>query len=249
MACGEAMADEPDASISGGTAPCALHAVCLATVFLVRLEVSVLILAIPPIASEFGCSLEAAAWVHLGPGFAAIMFAPPVGKAADMYGLHVVWRCAILLLVVSTWLAAWSPNLVLLLVARVGTGVSQAGVFSPALALMTRGLDPARRGAIASRIQAADTLGSSFGMLVGGIAIDHVDWRWIFLAPAPLMTLACLASFWAVPARAAQTGSTGDVSLTQFDLLGTLIFACSSFCGLFALHEIKQHDSGINRGK
>ena len=68
----------------------ATSAVCLATMFLVRLEVSVLTLVVPPIAAEFSTSLEVAAWVIYAPAFAATMCAPAVGKLADMYGQAMI---------------------------------------------------------------------------------------------------------------------------------------------------------------
>ena len=68
-------------------------------------------------------------------------------------------------------------------------------MFSPALALMTKGLDPTRRGVISSQLSTADTLGSGIGMLVGAIAIDNVSWRWIFLGPAPFLSILCISSF------------------------------------------------------
>lgn len=235
---------KPTASQPGGQVSCALQGICLVTVFLVRLEVSVLTLVIPPIALEFNCSLELAAWVTLAPNFASIMTAPPVGKASDMYGHAVTWRCAVCLLVLSTWLAAWSPSFAVLLVARVATGVSQSGIFAPSLAMLTTGVSPERRGMISSRIQAADTLGASFGMLAGGIAMDYVDWRWIFLVPAPCMTLAFAMSLCAIGTESAAPDTLDGGSLERFDLAGTLLFSSCSFCFLMALN--RGNDLGWN---
>jgi len=228
-------ADCNDVVVPKARASSALRCVCFLTVFLARLEISVLTLAIPPIASEFGYSLEVAAWVHLAPNFAGIMSAPSVGKASDMYGHGMTWRCAVSLLVASTWLAAWSPSFLVLLIARVGTGISQSGVFAPALALMTKDLDPERRGMVSSQIMTADTLGSGVGMLVGAIAIDHVSWRWIFLGPAPFLSLMCALSFWVVPRDVQSADGASD--RPRFDLWGTLLFACGSFSVLLAVNR------------
>eukprot|EP00972_Heterocapsa_arctica_P037384 5502738-Heterocapsa_arctica.AAC.1 len=94
---------------------------------------------------------------------------------------------------------------------------------------MAKGLDVRERGVVSSHIATADATGSSFGMLVGGFAIDHVPWRWIFLLPASLMTAAWLCSLRILPSNA--------VPFSSFDWPGTVLFDSASFCALFALNR------------
>ncbi|CAK0871827.1 unnamed protein product, partial [Prorocentrum cordatum] len=220
-----------------GCAPVASRAqscVCLAAVFLARFEVSAIALCIPPVAAEFGVSLELAAWVHLAGNFAATMTGPPVAKLADMHGRERVWHASFLLLTCSTWLAALAPSLPALLVARAATGAAHSGIFAPSLALLAQGLAPSERGAVASTVMTADTLGSSIGMLAGGAAVARFSWRAVFLLPAvPMAFLWLLSLGLLIPRTAAQ----GGAELLRFDVRGASCFAGASLCLLLALNR------------
>mmetsp|Transcript_145798 Transcript_145798/g.353985 ORF Transcript_145798/g.353985 Transcript_145798/m.353985 type:complete len:656 (-) Transcript_145798:331-2298(-) len=238
-----------------GVAPCAqplagqeassrLRTVCLIVIFLSRLEVSVLTLVIPHIALEFGCSIEYAAWVNFLPAFAGTMFSPSVGKFSDMYGHASTWRASVLLLAFSTWLSAWSPSLFALLFARALTGFAGNGIMNPSLPLMCKGLSKDRRGTVQSYMSSVDALGSSTGVLFGGMLIDRLSWRTIFLVPAPFLTLMWLCSWLVVkPAprkdinMPPKSSEQRSCPLLTFDWPGTLIFALMSFCLLFAINR------------
>jgi len=232
----------------------AMRYICFLALFLVRLEVSVLTIVIPLIASDFHISLELAAWVHFAPKLAGIMTAPSVGKLADLYGCGRTFRFSLFLMVTSVWLSAWAPNYAVLLVGRTLAGIAQSGLWSPGFALLTRGMDPTRRGVISSYMMALETIGSSTGVLAGGILVDTVQWRWIFRGPAPLLTLTWLGALLVIPTSdpptraklqdpsASQQRATVDIS--DFDWMGTMFFAIASSCVLIALN--RGNDIGWN---
>lgn len=206
-------------------------------IFISRLEVSVLHLAIPPVAKEFSISMETAAWISMGSNFAGVMSGPAAGKWADMYGPALTWRRGVFILVVSTWMTGFAPNFFTLMVARFLCGISQSLVFAPGLPMLAKGMHPDFRGVVASQIKVMDTLGAGIGIMAGGLFMEFLSWRWIFLLPAPVMTLLYVLSFWVVIVPPTKVDDKSWQKFLQFDWAGTVIFSAASFLFLFSVNR------------
>ena len=72
--------------------------------------------------------------------------------------------------------------------------------------------------------------GPVLGMVAGGMVIDNVGWRWIFIAQVPLTAIALVAAARVLPA----SRRLPDV---RFDIPGTALLATAAFTLLFAINR------------
>ena len=72
--------------------------------------------------------------------------------------------------------------------------------------------------------------GPTIGMVAGGPIIDHLGWRWIFVAQVPLT----IAAFALAVRQLPRSQRLTDV---RFDIAGTVLLATSAFALLFAVNR------------
>jgi|EP01047_Picozoa_sp_COSAG01_P017133 hypothetical protein len=132
---------------------------------------------------------------------------------------------------------------------RTVAGEGVAGTSPAGFGIMTRGLDPQRRGRIVALQSATGSLGGSIGYAVGGLVVQYTGWRTLFWAPLPMLVCIWLASLLVLPPdgaavttpRAGSAGKKAETTrqkLAQFDVAGSIVFAV--FLGFLLL--------GVNRG-
>ncbi|PZE91672.1 MFS transporter [Curtobacterium sp. MCBD17_008] len=179
-----AAADRP-----GGTAP--LHddrrlvlVVAVLASFVVGLDSSVVNVALPAIRTELGGGLVVQQWtvdaylVTLG---SLVLVA---GSLSDLFGRVRIITWGLVVFGVASVLCAAAPSGEVLVVARAVQGVGGALVTPSALALIVA----AYRGAAQTKAIGTWTAWSSAAMIlgpvVGGLVVDGIGWRWIFVLTA-----------------------------------------------------------------
>ena len=105
----------------------------------------------------------------IGPMFATAMFAPILGKLADILGRTRMWWTSFAIVVVSAFLCGVAPSMGALIGARVVGGLAGAGVGPTGFGIMCRDASPQQRGVIVAMQTATGTLGGSMGIALGGM--------------------------------------------------------------------------------
>lgn len=149
--------------------------------FVAFLDGTVVNVALPAIARELGGGLSTQQWavdaylVTLG---ALILVA---GAASDAYGRLLVLRIGLIGFGVASVAVAAAPSIELLIAARALQGVAGAFLVPSSLALITSTMaEPVRSRAIG--LWTALTTGAMIvGPLLGGVIVDNLSWRWVFL--------------------------------------------------------------------
>lgn len=139
-------------------------------------------------------------WVITGFMLAMAVTIPVTGWAERRWGGKRVWMLALTLFVLASVLCAVSWNDTSLIGFRVLQGVA-AGLLIP---LMQTLAVRAAGGRVTSRLIAAITvpaaLGPIFGPVIGGLILNWLTWRWLFLVNVPLVGVGLLLAWRFLPA-------------------------------------------------
>lgn len=128
----------------------------------------------PVLVANYGIAPRDVSWIYLAGGLTTLFTARAIGRLADRYGKHRVFRCV-----------AGFSALPLLFMTHLPEGIPLWGLIAffpffmasisgrqiPLQALMTTVPDPARRGAFLSVNSAMQYLGTGMGAWVGGLLL------------------------------------------------------------------------------
>jgi len=191
--------------------------VALAGMFATTFPVTVLTLAIPTIADDFGVDEAQLAWLITLPVLCSALALPVLGKLGDLYGHRRMFIAGFAVAVVTTALTATATAPATLIAWRTLTQVAGASTIPSSLAL----INSVHHGAARARAMGWWSMVSAgapvVGLTIGAPIIDAVGWQMLFLVQAGLMVVPVVAS-WLIlretPRRPA-----------RFDLAGAALLA------------------------
>ena len=198
-----------------------LLAVCLTT-FMLLLDITVVVVALPNMQQRFDASLTGLQWVVDAYALTLAALILTAGALADRYGRRLVFMTGVVLFTASSLLCGLAWSIVALDVARALQGIGGAALFATALALIGheyRGAD--RFGALA--VWGA-TVGAAVacGPLVGGLLTDGLGWRWIFYVNVPVGVFAFAVALTRIT-------ESRDEGARRTDVRGLVTFSASLF--------------------
>lgn len=163
----------------------------------------------PVLVANYGIAPAQLSWMYMGGGVAAFFSSRLIGRLADRYGKHRVYRIAVLVSLLPVLFMTHLPNIgfIGLLVFFPFFMVSMSGRMVPLQALQTTVPQAAQRGAFLSANSAVMSLGTGLGAWLGGLllttdATGHISGYgttgWIAAA------LALTTAFWVSRVSAAE---------------------------------------------
>jgi MFS family permease len=163
------------------------------------LDSTVMNLALPATTRDLGGGMGLQQWVVdcylLGLG-AMIL---PGGSISDVFGRVPVMRFGLVAFGVGSVLAATAPAPAVLIAARVVQGLGAAFLVPGSLAMINDTFDSAHRSAAIGAWTAWTGTAFAVGPLLGGLAVDLLSWRWIYVLSAIPMVIGFVLTFWLCP--------------------------------------------------
>ena len=181
---------------------------------LVPLNSTMIVVALPQVARDFGVDVAATSWIVTSYLIAMASLQPIAGKIGDRFGRKRVMLGALVYFALASVGAAVAPSILALAVFRLNQAIAAAALVPNGLGLLREALPPGRRGAEFGIVSAASGVGATVGPLVGGL-LAAIDWRFIFLVNVPVCATAFVTAWRVLPARAPRVTA-------RFDLAGAV---------------------------
>lgn len=146
--------------------------------------------ALASIGRDFSVPVDQTGAVNLGYVVALAAMIPLCGWLGERFGTVRVLAIGLSVLVVGSILGAAAVSLPMVVAGRVAQGVGSGGLVPLAFSLMFRNFLPMQRLSIMAALALPISLAPALGPLVGGLLVDQLSWRWVFLLNLPLSATA-----------------------------------------------------------
>lgn len=202
----------------------ALLTIIVLSYLMLIVDASIVITALPSISRELGFSPTGLAWVTNAYSLAMGGLLLLGARAGDILGRRSMFIVGLAVFTGASLAIGLAPSAGWLVAGRVVQGVGGAVLGPSTLALLSAGFpdEPMRSKALA--IYSSITgLGTSLGLVLGGVITDLLSWRWAFLINIPIGMALLLTTRRFIVETERHTG--------KFDLIG----AVTSTFGMSAL--------------
>ncbi|MEV4331290.1 MFS transporter [Streptomyces sp. NPDC049597] len=203
--------------------------VLCAAMFLDALDVSMVGVALPSIATDLDLSTSTLQWIVSGYilGYGGLLLLG--GRAADLLGRRRVFLVALAVFALASLLGGLVDSGPLLIVSRFVKGLSAAFTAPAGLSIITTTFKegPQRNRALSIYTTCAAT-GFSMGLVLSGL-LTEVSWRLTMLLPAPIALIALVAGVRLIPRSSREDSGKG------YDLPGAVTGTLSMLLLVFTV--------------
>ena len=187
-------------------------------------------LMLPSIGTEFGASEAELAWVVTGFLLVFAVGIPLYGRVSDRVSLRRLFALALPTYAAGSLICALAPDLGVLVLGRIVTGVGAAAVPVLSIIAVTRLMPADRRGTGIGVVSAAAGVGTAAGPAIGGGIGQLLGWPALFW----IMLVAALALL--PPALRVLPGDP-PAGAGRFDLLGGVLLGLGAGLVLFGITQ------------
>jgi EmrB/QacA subfamily drug resistance transporter len=164
--------------------------VIMVGVLISAIDGTIVVLALPAIEHDLDVSLAAVTWIVVSYLLVVTVLATQVGRFGDMFGRVRMYEAGFVIFVLGSLLCALSWNAASIIAFRVLQGLGAALIAANSGAIIAELYPPAERGRAYGFNALGYSVGSVLGVLLGGVIVTYVSWRWIFWINVPIGALA-----------------------------------------------------------
>ncbi|MCU1648598.1 MAG: Major facilitator permease [Nocardia sp.] len=213
-----------------------LLAACLGT-FMLLIDVTIVNVALPSMAGDLDAGLSGLQWIVDGYALALAALLLVLGSLADRLGAKPVYIAGLALFAVSSLACGMAGDTAVLVLSRVLQGVGGAAMFATTLSLLHATYTGRDRGIAFGAWGAVGSAAAAFGVVLGGVLVDLLSWRWIFFVNLPIAALTIILSASVFPASQRHSGR-------HTDLPGMLSFTAAATGVTFGIIRAGEHGWG-----
>ncbi|QDO82028.1 multidrug efflux MFS transporter [Shewanella psychropiezotolerans] len=215
--------------------------------FIDCINIFMLAIALPSIASEFHTDTSTVAWVANAYILGMTLIIPISPWLASRFGPRNIISLSMALFTISVLLCGFSSSFYELVSWRFIQGLG-AGLMIPiGQSLTFSQFKNSQRAKVSTLVMAVALIAPAISPMIGGIIVEHFSWRWVFFSNAPLSILVCLLAWnWIRNERRAAVSKPDiwglllvSVALTAL-LMGMSVYANdqNSLVGVFTLPTV-----------
>jgi EmrB/QacA subfamily drug resistance transporter len=193
------------------------------------LQQTMVIPALPTLQRELNTTTAWVTWVLTVFLLVASVATPILGKLGDQYGKERLLVISLAIFFVGSIGAAAAWNIWVLIAWRAVQGAG-AAVFPLSYGIIRDEFPPERVGVAIGLISAVFGIGGGFGIVLSGLIVDNVSWRWLFIVGAAGIGVALVLVRRYVPESPVKTPS-------RVDYVGAVLLSGGLISLLVALTE------------
>jgi EmrB/QacA subfamily drug resistance transporter len=202
--------------------------------FMVVLDSSVVLTALPRMQHDLHASLASLQWTVNAYGIAFAAGIITAAALGDRFGRRRIFNVGLALFTLASAGCAVAPNTAELIAARTVQGLGAAIVMPLSLTILTAAIPPQRRGLIIGIYGGLAGLAVAAGPLVGGAVTEGLDWHWIFWLNVPIGLIATVLAARLLP--------ESHGAPERLDLTGVTLVTASVVVIVWAL--VRGNDAG-----
>ncbi len=174
-----------------------LIVVCAAT-FMLLLDITIVIVAIPEIQSGLHASFSDLQWVIDAYALTLASLLLTGGSLADRFGHRRLFVIGLSVFTLGSLLCGLAQSPLMLTLSRSFQGIGGAILFASSLALLAQSFRGKDRGVAFGVWGAITGVAVAAGPILGGVITSELSWRYIFFVNVPVGALAIIVSEWKV---------------------------------------------------
>src|ERR1700735_4826740 len=160
--------------------------VIMAGVLMTAVDTTIVVLALPEIERSLHVPLTDVVWVIISFLLVITLLATQVGRLGDMFGRVRMYETGFAVFVLGSLLCALAWNELSIIVFRVVQGIGGALIMANSGAVIADLYPRERRGRAYGFTALGWTIGAMLGIVLGGLIVTYVSWRWIFGINVPV---------------------------------------------------------------
>jgi EmrB/QacA subfamily drug resistance transporter len=205
--------------------------VIMAGVLMTAVDTTIVVLALPEIQRSLHVALSDVVWVIISFLLVITLLATQVGRLGDMFGRVRMYETGFAVFVVGSLLCALSWNEASIIIFRVVQGVGGALIMANSGAVIADLYPREQRGKAYGFTSLGWTIGAVLGVVLGGLIVTYLSWRWIFWINVPTGVAAI-----AVALRVLR--DKGERVRQRLDPLGMIALGLGLFGVLWAITKL-----------
>ncbi|MEE6175601.1 MFS transporter [Mycobacterium sp. 050134] len=210
---------EPSTAMRGVAPTTRVLLVAIVASTVVFLDGTVVNLALPATARDIGGGMCTQQWIVDAYLLAVAAMVLPGGAISDLFGRIPVMRLGLVAFGAGCALAATAGSPSMLITGRVVQGLGGAFLVPGSLALINSSFEQGRARALGAWTAWTGTA-FAVGPLLGGLAVDFLSWRWIYVLSAIPVTIGVALTFWLRPVPAPSERARIDVPGAALSAVG-----------------------------
>src|SRR5664280_527353 len=155
-------------------------------ILITAIDTTIVVLALPEIQRTLHIGLTSVIWVIIGYLLVITVLSTQVGRLGDMFGRVLMYEAGFVVFIVGSLACALAWNELSLIVFRLAQGVGGALITANSGAVIADTFPKEQRGRAYGFNAIGFNTGAVLGVVLGGLIVTYVSWRWIFWINVPI---------------------------------------------------------------
>ena len=155
-------------------------------VLITAIDTTIVVLALPEIQRSLHIGLASVIWVIISYLLMITLLSTQVGRLGDMFGRVRMYEAGFVVFIVGSAACALAWNELSLVVFRLAQGVGGALITANSGAVIADTFPKEQRGRAYGFNSIGFNTGAVLGVVLGGVIVTYVSWRWIFWINVPI---------------------------------------------------------------